>query len=131
MPLFFQGVLLDSASVAGLRLVAPSLATPLGGLTTGLLMRHGDRLTLLTRTGLLLLIIGGYFNISLGMHDPDWKYSLYLMVGGFGQGMAYPSSLFGFIKTSDHNGEIIATETLTLWLTFLSQNTRLRHHWCI
>ena len=105
MPLFFQAVLLDSASLAGLRLVAPSLATPLGGLTTGIIMRHGDRLTLLTRIGLVLLMIGGCLNLSLGMVDPLWKYSVYLLVGSFGQGMVYPSSLFGFIRTVDHNGE--------------------------
>ncbi|KAJ9156229.1 Mfs transporter [Pleurostoma richardsiae] len=114
MPLFFQSVLLDSASVAGLRLVAPSLATPIGGLTTGLIMRHGDRLSLLTRAGLLCLIVGGWFNLSLGMTDPLWKYSVYLMVGSFGQGMAYPSSLFGFIRACDHKEHAVATSLLYL-----------------
>ena len=105
MPLFFQAVLLDSASVAGLRLVAPSLATLLGGLTTGLVMRRGDRLTGLTRCGLALLALGSCLNLLFGMHEPLWKYSVYLMVGSFGQGAAYPSTLFGFLRACDAKGE--------------------------
>lgn len=105
MPLYFQTVLLDSPSVAGLRLVPPSLATPLGGLTTGIFMQHGTRLTILTRTGLTLVFIGGLMNISLGMHEPDWKYSVFLAIGNSGQGIVYPSLLFGFIQASSHEGK--------------------------
>lgn len=118
MPLFFQAVLLDSASVAGLRLVASSLATPLGGLTTGLAMKflakryEDSSLTLLTtlaRTGAIILFIGGIFNLALGMNDPSWIYAAYLTVGGFGQGMSYPASLFSFIGACDFGEHAVAT----------------------
>jgi hypothetical protein len=108
MPLFFQSVLLDSASVAGLRLVAPSLATPVGGLATGLLMRHGDRLGVLSRVGLVILMVGAWFNLRLGMHDQLWKYSVYLMVGSFGQGLSYPATLFAFIRACEHKGVVVS-----------------------
>jgi hypothetical protein len=97
MPLFFQAVLLDSASVAGLRLVPPSLATPLGGLTTGIFMRHNTDLTLLTRAGLLLCLVGTLLILNLGIHSPRWQYSVFLIFGNLGQGIVYPSLLLGII----------------------------------
>ncbi|ERS97606.1 MFS drug transporter [Sporothrix schenckii 1099-18] len=119
MPLFFQAVLLDSAAVAGLRLVASSLATPLGGLTTGLAMKFlapryaasgpNALLTALARGGALVLLAGGVANLALGMHDPSWHYAAYLTVGGFGQGMSYPASLFRFIGACDFGEHAVAT----------------------
>ncbi|CAK7229794.1 hypothetical protein SCUCBS95973_007348 [Sporothrix curviconia] len=115
MPLFFQAVLLDSASVAGLRLVASSLATPLGGLTTGLAMKYfatrsqTTLLTSLARAGAVVLFVGGIINLALGMHDPSWMYAAYLTVGGFGQGMSYPASLFRFIGACDFGEHAVAT----------------------
>ncbi|CAK7219948.1 hypothetical protein SEUCBS140593_004067 [Sporothrix eucalyptigena] len=118
MPLYFQAVLLDTPSVAGLRLVASSLATPLGGLTTGLAMKflagrfannQQALLAGLARTGAIILLVGGLFNLALGMHDPNWKYAAYLTIGGFGQGMSYPASLFSFIGACDFGEHAVAT----------------------
>lgn len=109
MPLFFQTVLLDTASVAGLRLVPPSLATPLGGLATGVFMRHSTNLTLLTRGGLFLCFLGASLTVTLGMQDPGWKYSCFLAFGNLGQGIVYPSLLFGTIRASEQKGKSIAT----------------------
>lgn len=100
MPLFFQTVFLDTPSVSGLRLVAPSLATPLGGLTTGLLMRRDIDLMLLTRLGLLSCVIGNLSVICLGQQDPRWMYSAALFFGNLGQGIVYPALLFAFIRVS-------------------------------
>jgi hypothetical protein len=105
MPLFFQTVLLDKASVAGLRLVPPSLATPLGGLITGVFMKHSENLTLLTRIGLFLCLIGSLLTITLRMQEPGWKYSSFIAVGNLGQGIVYPSLLFCTIRASDKKGK--------------------------
>lgn len=69
-------------------------------------MRHGSRLTVLTRTGLILVFIGGLMTLSLGMKEPGWKYSVFLAIGNFGQGIVYPSLLFGFIRASSHEGNL-------------------------
>lgn len=105
MPFFFQTILLDKASMAGLRLVPPSFATPLGGLTTGIAMRYGDTLTLLTRVGIILMLASNIMVMTLGTHDAEWKYSAYLVLGNYAQGMTYPSILFGLIRTAEKNGE--------------------------
>jgi len=105
MPLFFQAVLLDSPSKAGLRLVAPALATPLGGLATGLAMtRWTNCLPLLTKIGLLAMLCSSVLVLNLGPSEPAWKYSVFLMPGNFGQGIAYPSILFSYIKGSPSAG---------------------------
>ncbi|KAF4337734.1 multidrug efflux transporter (Eurofung) [Fusarium beomiforme] len=107
MPFFFQTVLLDKASAAGLRLVPPSLATPFGGLTTGIVMRRGgDHLTLLTRLGLILMLLSNILMLNLGIREENWKYSAYLILGNFAQGMVYPSILFGFIRTTIETGTV-------------------------
>lgn len=105
MPMFFQTVLLDTVSLAGLRLVPPSLATPLGGLGAGIFMLHCTNLTLLTRTGLLLCFLGILLTLTLGTQDPGWKYSVFLIFGNFGQGITYPSLLFGCIRASEKEGK--------------------------
>ncbi len=114
MPLFFQAVLLDSASVAGLRLVASSLATPLGGLTVGLVMkyctaRHPGTLRSLSRAGTGVFFAGSAVNLLLGMHDSAYKYAGFLAIGGFGQGMSYPASLFSFMGACDFAEHAVAT----------------------
>ncbi|KAF4988778.1 hypothetical protein FGRMN_9572 [Fusarium graminum] len=115
MPFFFQTVLLDGASAAGLRLALPSLATPFGGLTTGIVMRYGgDHLTLITRLGLLAMLISNILMLSLGMAEQKWKYSVYLVLGNFAQGMVYPSILFGFIGTAAKLEHSVATSLVYL-----------------
>jgi hypothetical protein len=55
---FFQVVLLDSASKAGVRLVVPSLATPVGGLVAGFIISRWRMLSHLVRLGCFLMIVG-------------------------------------------------------------------------
>ncbi|KAF5710532.1 multidrug efflux transporter (Eurofung) [Fusarium mundagurra] len=115
MPFFFQTVLLDSASSAGLRLVPPSLGTPIGGLITGIVMRQGgDHLTLLTRLGLAAMLVSNILLLTLGIHENNWKYSAYLTLGNFAQGMVYPSILFGFIRTTLESEHAVATSLVYL-----------------
>ncbi|KAH8901407.1 MFS drug transporter [Thozetella sp. PMI_491] len=114
MPLFFQAVLLDRPSTAGLRLVAPALSTPIGSLVTGYLMARGDHLNILTRVGLATFFVSACLVSTLGRDEPSWKYSLYLMLGNLGQGIAFPSSLFAFIRASSIDDHAVATSLIYL-----------------
>lgn len=106
LPLYFQVVLMDTPSSAGLRLVPPSLATPLGGLATGIAMRNGNSLTVLTRFGLVFMAITMVITGTIELNDKAWKFSAYTVVGNFGQGVVYPSILFGFIRASETKGKL-------------------------
>jgi len=105
IPLFFQVILLDSPSKAGLRLVIPSLATPVGGVIAGLIMSRYGRLSELVRAGCFFMVLGNALVASLKYHDAKWKYLVYLFPASLGQGIVYPSMLFTFIAAFDHSGK--------------------------
>jgi hypothetical protein len=105
IPLFFQVVLLDTPSEAGLRLVIPSLATPVGGVISGFIMSRYGRLNELVRIGCFFMVLGNGLVASLKYHDSNWKYLVYLFPANLGQGIAYPSILFTFLAAFDHSGK--------------------------
>ncbi|KAJ3542276.1 hypothetical protein NM208_g4186 [Fusarium decemcellulare] len=91
LPLFFQVVLLDSATTAGARLAIPSLATPIGGVIAGVVMSRWGRLIPLVRTGALLMVVGNALVTSLGFEDSKWKYFVFVFPANLGQGIIYPA----------------------------------------
>lgn len=104
LPLFFQVILLDSASKAGGRLAIPALATPIGGLVAGFIMSRYGRLITLLRAGTLCMAFGTALVTSLGFSDSTWKYYLFIFPATLGQGITYPSTLFANIATFEHSG---------------------------
>ncbi|KAK4141213.1 major facilitator superfamily domain-containing protein [Dichotomopilus funicola] len=106
LPLFFQIVLLDSATTAGARLAIPSLATPIGGLIAGIVMSRWGKLVPLVRTGALLMMFGNALVTSLGFEDSAWKYFAYIFPANLGQGIIYPGILFTSLATFDHAGTV-------------------------
>ncbi|TAQ88852.1 hypothetical protein B7494_g2837 [Chlorociboria aeruginascens] len=115
LPLFFQVVLLDTPSEAGLRLVIPSLATPIGGLVAGLIMSHYGRLSELVRAGCFFMALGNGLVASWKYEDSKWKYLVYLFPANLGQGIAYPSSLFTFLAAFDHTQQAVSTSMVYLF----------------
>jgi hypothetical protein len=104
IPLFFQVVLLDSASKAGIRLVIPSLSTPVGGLIAGFVMSRWGILGHLVRLGCFLMMLGNGLVASLQYQDSTWKYIAYLFPANLGQGIVYPSILFTNIAFFEQSG---------------------------
>jgi MFS family permease len=94
IPLFFQIVLSESASKAGIRLIIPSLGTPVGGLIAGYIMSSWGMLNHLVRLGCLLMVVGNGVMATLNYHDSSWKYIVYLFPANLGQGIVFPSMLF-------------------------------------
>ncbi|KAG0650246.1 putative transporter [Hyphodiscus hymeniophilus] len=103
IPLFFQVVLKDSASKAGLRLAIPSLATPVGGLIAGFIMSRWGLLSQLVRAGCFFMVLGNGLICSLRYHDSTWKYILYLFPANVGQGIVFPSILFTNISAFEQS----------------------------
>ncbi|KAL1961779.1 hypothetical protein VTN77DRAFT_1066 [Rasamsonia byssochlamydoides] len=104
LPLFFQVVLLDSASKAGARLVIPSLATPVGGLIAGIVMSRWGKLAYLVRAGTFLMFVGNLLVVLLRFDDSAWKYFVFVFPANLGQGIVYPGILFSFLAAFDHAG---------------------------
>jgi len=59
----------------------------------------------MTRVGILLLVANSALLLCMGMKRAGWEYSVAMMLGNFGQGMAFPASLFAFIRTVERRGE--------------------------
>lgn len=104
LPLFFQVVLLDSPSQAGARLVIPSLAAPIGGLISGIIMSRWGYLAYLVRSGSLLMFVGNLLVMLLRFDDSPWKYFAYVIPASLGQGIVYPGILFTFLAAFGHAG---------------------------
>ncbi|KAK3048080.1 hypothetical protein LTR09_010596 [Extremus antarcticus] len=114
LPLFFQVILLDSASKAGGRLAIPALATPIGGLVAGFIMSRYGRLITLLRAGTLCMAFGTALVTSLGFSDSTWKYYLFIFPATLGQGITYPSTLFANIATFEHSDHAVSASTVYL-----------------
>lgn len=106
LPLYFQGVLLDSATVAGIRLIVPSLAAPIGGLVAGVVMSRWGKLLWIVRVGAVSMALGNALTASFAMKEPSWKYIVYIFPTNFGQGMVYPGILFTSLASFEHAGTL-------------------------
>lgn len=115
LPLLFQIVLNDSASSAGLRLAIPSLATPVGGITAGILMNRYGLLLSLVFFGTLIMTIGNFLTLLITPETSPILVKLILIPANLGQGAAFPSSLFTFVFA--YGSEHQATSTSTLYLS--------------
>ncbi|KAL2814459.1 major facilitator superfamily domain-containing protein [Aspergillus granulosus] len=114
LPLFFQIVLLDSASKAGARLVIPSLATPIGGLLSGMIMSRYGKLSYLMRAGATLMLFGNLLVMALNFSDSAWKYFVYVIPANLGQGIVYPAILFTVLAAFGHDDHAVSASTVYL-----------------
>ena len=112
LPLFFQVIRLDSPSKTGARLAIPSLATPVGGLLSGIIMSNWGQLAQLMQVGALLMFIGNLLCTLLQFNDASWKYFVYIIPANLGQGIVYPATLFTFLASFEHSGTYIRTVQL-------------------
>ncbi|KAM0318662.1 hypothetical protein ACHAPQ_010605 [Fusarium lateritium] len=114
LPLFFQVVLLDSATTAGARLAIPSLATPIGGLISGVVMSRWGKLLTLVRTGAFFMVLGNGLVTLLQFQDSKWKYFVYVFPANLGQGIIYPGILFLSLASFDHADHAVTASTVYL-----------------
>ncbi|KAE8354188.1 major facilitator superfamily domain-containing protein [Aspergillus coremiiformis] len=114
LPLLFQVILLDSAANAGARLAIPSLATPIGGLISGIVMSRWGKLAHLVRVGALLMCIGNLLVMTLQFNDAGWKYLTYVIPASLGQGIVYPAILFTSLASFDHTDHAVSASTVYL-----------------
>ncbi|KAM7197557.1 Major facilitator superfamily domain containing protein [Rhypophila sp. PSN 637] len=114
IPLYFQAVKGDGASTAGLRLIVPSLATPVGGVIAGSMMQRGYRLRYNVRIGTALMLLGNLLALSMGRSGSRWKEFFYLVPANLGLGITNPSCLFSFVSLFDHTDQAVASSTVYL-----------------
>lgn len=105
IPLYFQAVRGESPATVGLRLIVPSLATPIGGVIAGSMMHRGYRLSYNVRMGTSMMLLGNVFALTMGDCGGRWRDVLYLVPANLGLGLTNPSLLFSFICLFEHKGK--------------------------
>ncbi|KAK9382319.1 major facilitator superfamily domain-containing protein [Kockiozyma suomiensis] len=114
LPLFFQAVNLDPASVAGARLIVPSLVGIIGSVLTGVIMSRWGHLATLMKVGTLIMLIGCRLVASFGPDSPKWNFIFYLMPTQFGNSLLIPAVLFSMLAHFSRIDHAVATGTCYL-----------------
>lgn len=115
VPLFFQAVLLTSATTSGLRLIACSLASSLTGTATGFLITRTRRLKWPLALGSTLVFLGMLSLASLQRGWPTILYILCLALPSAGQGFQFPGTFMAILAVADQSTQAVVTSTLILW----------------
>jgi hypothetical protein len=115
IPLYFQAVLLESATSSGLHLLVPLLVAASCGTATGFLITWTRRLKWLLMLGVFALLIGaiGVSLMKRGM--PSWVYIVLITLPFVGQGFLFPSSFMSVLAVSEQAEQAVVTSTLILW----------------
>jgi predicted branched-subunit amino acid permease len=115
IPLYFQAVLLESATSSGLRLIVPSIAASTVGTATGFLITWSKRLKPPLVAGVILLLIGTVALSCMQRGMPDWLYLVFLVPQSMGTGFMFPATFMSVLAVSDQAEQAVVTSTLILW----------------
>ncbi|KAK3353510.1 major facilitator superfamily transporter [Lasiosphaeria hispida] len=115
VPLFFQAVLLTSATTSGLRLVICSAVASAAGTATGFLITYTRRLKWPLVLGTILLFFGCLCLASMQRGWPAFFYLLCLIPGSAGQGFQFPGTFMAILAVADQRKQAVVTSTLILW----------------
>ncbi|KAE9371192.1 major facilitator superfamily transporter, partial [Stipitochalara longipes BDJ] len=115
IPLYFQAVLLESATTSGFRLIVPSIAASVVGTATGFLIVWTKRLKWLLVLGSICLVTGTVALACMQRGLPDWVYLFFLVPSAMGQGFMFPATFMSVLAVSEQAEQAVVTSTLILW----------------
>lgn len=116
IPLYFQAVLLESATSSGLRLIIPNFTASVMGVSTGFIITYTRRLFWPFGLGGSLTVIGtACLAIFLKRGLSNWLYLLFLVPSSMGQGFQFPGTFMAILAVSEKEEMAVVTSTLILW----------------
>ncbi|KAJ0104284.1 hypothetical protein J7T55_009448 [Diaporthe amygdali] len=115
MPLYFQAVLLTSATTSGLCLMVPTIAASTCGTATGFLVTWTKRLKWPLVLGAVLFLIGTVVLSCLQRGWPLFVYLIFLVPLSMGQGFTFPGTFMAVLAASEQADQAVVTSTLILW----------------
>lgn len=114
-PLFFQAVLLTSASSSGFRLAIPSLIGSIAGISTGFIITYTRRLKPTLVFGAVLYLIGSVAICFLTKGVSE-VVSMILITGvPVGQGFVFPNTMMSALAVAEQTDQAVVTTTIGLW----------------
>jgi hypothetical protein len=115
IPLYFQAVLLESATASGLRLIVSTIAASIVGTATGFYITWSKQLKIPLVLGVVFLLGGSILYIFMDRHMPSWAFILFLIPSNIGQGFMYPATFIAILAVSEQAEQAVVTSTLVLW----------------
>lgn len=115
VPLFFQAVLLTSASSSGFRLAVPTLVGSIAGILTGYIITYTRRLKPTLVMGAFIYVVGSVA-VSCISKNASEIVSMILITGvPLGQGFVFPNTMMSALAVSDQADQAVVTTTIGLW----------------
>ena len=111
-PLYFQAVKLDSPSVSGFRLAAPSVTLTLCAVLTGFYINWTGRLKVPMVIGPALMLLGSILLSSMWDHIPKWLATIFLVPSSAGQGFMYPATTMSILAVSVKADQAVVTAAI-------------------
>lgn len=105
----------ETAARAGTRLLYPSLAGAVTGVSTGFIITRTGRLHPTLYAGAALLLVGALGYCVMPRDCASWAYALFLVPANLGTGLMLPSGLMSMLATSPQGDQAVATSTLIMW----------------
>ncbi|KAL6898355.1 MFS general substrate transporter [Trichoderma evansii] len=115
IPLYFQAVLLSSATSSGLRLVIPSVVASIIGAFTGMSITWTRRLKWPVLSGTVWYLIGCITLCFLRRGMPEVVYLLVLIPQAIGQGFQWPGTFIAILACGEQVEQAVVSSTLILW----------------
>lgn len=115
MPLFFQAVLLTSATTSGLCLMVITVVSSASGTSTGFLINYTKRLKWPLGLGATGFLVGAIALSFMQRGWPLWVYLLFLVPHSMGQGFQFPGTFMAILAASEQREQAVVTSTLILW----------------
>lgn len=114
-PLYFQAVLLESATSSGLRLMVPTLSSSAMGTATGFIITYTRNLKHPLVAGTMFSVIGTIGLTCLRRGWQDWLYTAFLIPTSIGGGFVFPAAFMAVLAVSEQSEQAVVTSTLILW----------------
>ncbi|PNP52172.1 hypothetical protein THARTR1_07381 [Trichoderma harzianum] len=115
IPLYFQAVLLSSATSSGLRLALPSITSSMIGASTGFAITWTRRLKWPVVSGTVWYLAGCIILCFLHRGMSTVVYLLILIPQSIGQGFQFPGTFMAILASSSQSEQAVVTSTLILW----------------
>lgn len=115
MPLFFQAVLLTTATTSGFCLMTITVVSSASGTATGFLINRTKRLKWPLGLGAGGFLVGTVVLSCMQRGWPLFAYLLCLVPHSMGQGFQFPGTFMAILAVSEQREQAVVTSTLILW----------------
>lgn len=115
MPLFFQAVLLTTATTSGFCLMTITVVSSASGTATGFLINRTKRLKWPLGLGAAGFLAGTVALSSMQRGWPLAAYLLCLVPHSTGQGFQFPGTFMAILAASEQREQAVVTSALILW----------------